>query len=214
MKARHREGERLRRERLDRDVLEAKEELAEAEERLANEQAKVAELNDLVELRSALLLQVDALQRERVAAELEVRAVERRLAFRQRRVERLGTHQDGQRRGRAVRIDVDDVAWAVAKREAVCRRRWMVVWLGELIRFEVEGIADGTLSGSPASRRRRSPGEGESTPRRRFVRIDIDDDRWISLRSAATDSGVTVGRYLGELVEGAAHAAGWRAAAV
>ena len=67
MKARHREGERLRRERLDRDVVEAEEELAEAEDRLVNEKAKVARLNELIERRSGLLQHVDALQRERVA---------------------------------------------------------------------------------------------------------------------------------------------------
>lgn len=210
MKARHREGERLRQQRLDLDVVEAEEELAEAEERLANEQAKVARLNDLIERRSSLLRQVEALQRARVAAEMEARAVEKRLAYQQSRVERLGTRQDGPRRGRAVRIEVDDEAWAVVKREALRQRLWLVWWLGDLIRIEVEGLADGTLTGSPASRRRRSPGEGEPDPRRRFVRIDVADDRWLGLRSVALESRLSVGRYIGELVEGLAFEAGWR----
>jgi hypothetical protein len=213
MKARHREGERLRRERLDLDVVEAEEELAEAEDRLANEQAKVTRLNELLEQRSALLRQVDALQRERVAAELEARAVEKRLAHQQRRVERLGTRQEGPRRGRAVRIEVDDEAWATVKHEAVRQRLWLVWWLGDLIRTEVEALATSEIAGTPASRRRRSPGEGEPNPRRRFVRIDVADDAWLDLRDAALDAGVTVGRYVGELVEAAAYEAGWRAVA-
>lgn len=146
MKARHREGER----HLDLDLVEAEEELAEAEDRLANEQAMVARLNELVEQRSALLLQVDVLQRERVAAEMEARAVEKRLVYQQRRVERLGTRQGGQRRGRAVRIDVDDEAWAALKREAVRHRLWLVWWLGELVRIELEGLAAGTVTATPA----------------------------------------------------------------
>lgn len=212
MKARHREAERARRERLDLDIVEAEHELAEAEDRLVNEQAKVARLNELVEQRSALLRQVDALQRERVAVEMEARAVEKRLAYQQHRVERLGTRHEGPRRGRAVRIDVDEEAWAVVKREAVRRRLWLVWWLGDLIRIEVEGLAEGTLKGSPASRRRRSPGEGEPDPRRRFARIDVADDRWLDLRAAALDAGVSVGRYLGELAEVVAFDAGWRSA--
>jgi hypothetical protein len=212
MKARHREGERLRRERLDLDVLEAEEELAEAEERLANEQAKVARLNELIDQRSALLRQVDALQRERVAAELEARAVEKRLAYQQRRVERLGTRRDGPRRGRPVRVEVDGEAWAAVKREAVRRRVWLVWWLGDLVCVEVKALAAGEVAGTPGSRRRRSPGEGDPEPRRRFVRIDVDDDCWLALRSAAVEAGLSAGRYVGELVEIEAREVGWRAA--
>jgi putative ABC transport system permease protein len=47
--------------------------------------------------------------------------------------------------GRPVRIEVDDEAWAVLKREAVQRRVWLVWWLGDLVRiggvsFTVIGI--------------------------------------------------------------------------
>ena len=213
MKARHREGERLRRERLDRDVVEAEEELAEAEDRLVNEKAKVARLNELIERRSGLLQHVDALQRERVAAELEARAVERRLAYQQRRVERLGTRRDGPRRGRPVRIDVDEEAWATVKREAVRQRLRLVLWLGDLVRTEVEGLAAGQVTGTPASRRRRAPGAGEPAPVRRFGLVDVDDDHWLDLRAAALDAEVSVGRYVGELAEAVAYEAGWRATA-
>jgi len=155
MKSRQRENERLRRERLDRDVIEAEAELVEAEDRLANEQSKVARLNELIDRRSDLLRQVGALQRERVAAEAEARSVEKRLDRQQRRVERLGTRKDGPRRGRAVRIDVDDDAWASVKGEAIRRQLWLVWWIGDLVGdlvgVEVEGLAAGEVSGRPSS---------------------------------------------------------------
>lgn len=134
-------------------------------------------------------------------------------AYPQRRVERLGTRQGGPRRGRAVRIDVDDGAWATVKREAVRRRLWLVWCLGDLIRIEVGDLVVGEVTGTPTSRRRRSPGEGEPAPRRRFVRVEVYYDLWLDLRAGALDAGVTVGRYVGELAEAVAHEAGWRAAA-
>ena len=82
---------------------------------------------------------------------------------------------------------------------------------GDLIRAEVEALAGGEVDGTPASRRRRSPGESEPHPRRRFACIDVDDEQWLTLRTAALDAGLTVGRYVGEIVESAAYAAGWRA---
>ena len=208
MKRRQRESERLRRERLDRDVIEAEEELAEAEDRLANEQSKVARLNELIGRRSELLRQVDALQRERVAAEVEARSVEKRLDHQQRRVERLGTRKDGPRRGRALRVEVDDEAWAAVKGEAIRRQLWLVCWIGDLVRCEVEALAAGEVAGRPSSRRRRSPGEPDPVPRQRFLRIDVDDEHWGACRAAALNAGLSVGRYVGEVVEAEAHRAG------
>jgi hypothetical protein len=111
-----------------------------------------------------------------------------------------------------VRIAVDDDAWATLKPEAVRRRVSLVSWLGDLIRAEVEALAADDVVGTPASRRRRSPGEGAPAPLRRFVRIDVDDDVWLDLRAVALDEGMTVGRYVGELAEAAAFDAGWRGA--
>ena len=110
-----------------------------------------------------------------------------------------------------MRIDVDDEAWAALKREAVRRRLWLVWWVGDLIRIEVEALEAGEVSGRPSTRRRRSPGEVESRPRQRFLRIDVSDDDWGALRAAALDLGIAVGRYVGELAETAAYEAGWRA---
>lgn len=47
----------------------------------------------------------------------------------------------------------------------------------------------------------------------RPVRIDVDDEHWGVVRVAAVDVGLTVGRYVGELVEAAAYEVGWRAGA-
>lgn len=210
MKARHRDAERARRERLDRDIVEAQEELVEARDRLANEDVKVARLKALIEDRSALLRQVEARQRERIEAELAARSLEKRVEYQRRRLERLGSREDGPRRGRPIRIEVDDDAWAVVKAEAVRRRYRLVDWVGGLVRTEVDAIAADQVSSRPALRRRRSPGEGDPIPRSRFLRIDVDDDCWLEVRSAALALRMSAGRYVGELVEAEAHAMGWR----
>ena len=83
--------------------------------------------------------------------------------------------------------------------------------MGELVRFELSQLAAGTASGRPSSRRRRSPGEGEPSPRQRFLRIQVDDEAWKAFRLASVDLGVSSARYLGEIAEGEAHRLGWRA---
>jgi hypothetical protein len=183
------------------------------EARVEEEREKLARFKVLFERRHALYEEQAELRRERVRTERRIRALEQRVERERRRAERRVVSADGSRRGRPVRIEVDEEAWALLKREAVQRRLWLVWWLGELVRVEVDALAAGSVSGPPSSRRRRSPGEGDPTPRRRFLRIDVDDDRWAGLRAAATAAGLTVGRYVGELAEAAAHEAGWRCAA-
>lgn len=110
-----------------------------------------------------------------------------------------------------MRIAVDPDAWATLKREAVRRRLWLVWWIGEMVRIELDALAADEVSGRPSTRRRRSPGEDDPQPRQRFLRIDIDDERWSAFRAAALDVELGVGRYVGELAEAAAHEVGWRA---
>lgn len=183
------------------------------EARVEEEREMLALFRELFERRHALYGEQAELRRERVLTERRIRALEQRVERERRRAERRVVSADGSRRGRPVRIEVDDEAWALLKREAVQRRVWLVWWLGELVRVEVEELASGEVSGRPASRRRRSPGEGDPVPRRRFLRVDVDDERWAGLRAAATEAGLTVGRYVGELAEAAAYEAGWRCAA-
>lgn len=75
----------------------------------------------------------------------------------------------------------------------------------------MDGIASGDLVGLPESRRRHGPGEGDPTQRQHALRVFIDEDRWPEFVTLARHSGLTVGRYLGQLVEAAAHETGWRA---
>jgi hypothetical protein len=183
------------------------------EARVEEEREKLAQFKVLFERRHALYEEQAELRRQRVMTERRIRALEHRVERELRRAERRVVGADGSRRGRPVRIEVDDEAWAVLKRDAVQRRVWLVWWLGDLIRVEAEALAAGSVSGPPSSRRRRSPGEGDPTPRRRFLRVDVDDERWAVLRAAAMEAGLTVGRYVGELAEAAAYDVGWRCAA-
>ncbi|MFN7148149.1 MAG: hypothetical protein ACK4V6_01580 [Microthrixaceae bacterium] len=183
------------------------------EARVDEEREKLARFRELFERRHALYEEQAELRGQRVLTERRIRALEQRVERERRRAERRVVSADGSRRGRPVRIEVDDEAWAVLKREAVRRRVWLVWWLGDLVRVESEALAAGSVSGPPSSRRRRSPGEGDPMPQRRFLRVDVDDDRWAGLRAAATEAGLTVGRYVGELAEAAACEAGWRRAA-
>jgi hypothetical protein len=181
------------------------------EARVDEEREQLARFRELFERRHALYEEQTELRRQRVLTERRIRALEQRVERERRRAERRVVSADGARRGRPVRIEVDDVAWAVLKREAVQRRVWLVWWLGELVHVEVEALAAGSVSGRPSTRRRRSPGEDDPQPRQRFLRIDIDDERWSAFRAAALDVELGVGRYVGELAEAAAHEVGWRA---
>ncbi|MFN7148989.1 MAG: hypothetical protein ACK4V6_05870 [Microthrixaceae bacterium] len=174
------------------------------------ESEKLARFKELFERRHALYVEQAELRRERLRTEQRIRALEQRVERERRRAERRVVSADGSRRGRPVRIDVDDEAWAALKREAVRRRLWLVWWLGDLIRIEVEALEAGEVSGRPSTRRRRSPGEVESEPRQRFLRVDVHDDHWSAFRAAALDVGLTVGRFIGELAEVAAYESGWR----
>ena len=158
-----------------------------------------------------LLAEISRMQRARTEAEKETRAAERRLEFERRRFERLGQRRNGPRDGRPVRVDVDDDAWAVLQRDVVAQGTYLIWRMGELVRFEMDQLTAGNLSGRPSSRRRRGPGEGEPSPRQRFLRIQVDDARWKDFRLAAVDLGVSSARYLGEIAEAEAHRLGWRA---
>ncbi len=198
-------------ERLGEAIADEELLLVGVEARVEEERAKLARFKELFERRHALYEEQAWLRRERFQVEQKVLALERRAERERRRLERRAGSADGSRRGRPVRIDVDDEAWAALKREAVRRRLWLVWWLGELIRIEVGALEGGKVSGRPSQRRRRSPGEAEPSPRTRFLRIDASDDDWGSLRAAALDLGITLGRYVGELAEAAAYETGWRA---
>ena len=211
MKERPRESERQRREQLDAALINSAQELANLKHKVEAEAEKTAHMKRLLGRKQDLLAELGALQRERHEAQKAARAAERRLELDRRRAERLGSRTYGPRNGRPVRIDVDDGAWAVVQRDVMANRTSMIGHIGHLVTVEVEQFAAGEVTGSPSGRHRRSPGEGDAVPHRRFLRVDVDDDTWTALRVVATDIGITVTRYLGELVEAEAHRLGWRA---
>jgi hypothetical protein len=182
------------------------------QERVDEERAKLARFKALFERRHELHEELNQLRRERIQAEQKARSLEQRIERERRRTERLVRSADGSRRGRAARIEVDNEAWATLKRAAVRRQQWLVWWIGDLVRVEVDALAAGLVTGRPSSRRRRSPGEDDPQPRQSFLRIDVDDEHWTALRAAALGTGITAGRYVGELAEATAYESGWRSA--
>jgi hypothetical protein len=178
-------------ERLDGTLTETRQEFLDLEARVDAEAEKLQELDRLLDRKRELLTEISLMQRERTEAEKATRAMERRLEFERRRFERLGQR----RNGRPVRVDVDDEAWAVLQRDVVAQGVYLIWRMGELVRFEMDQLAAGTVPGRPPFRRRRGPGEGEPSPRRRFIRIQIDDETWKAFRLAAVDLGVSSARY-------------------
>ena len=210
-KAQEREWERRRLERLDLDLVDAAQDLVDLKNRADAEEQKVAHMQRLLDRKRELLAEISRVQRARTEAEKETRAAERQLEFERRRFERLGQRSNGPRDGRPVRIDVDEGAWAVLQRDVVAQGTFLIWRIGELVRVEMDQLAAGEVSGRPSTRRRRSPGEGEPAPRRRFLRIQVDDETWTAFRLASVELGLSAARYLGEVVESEAHRFGWRA---
>ena len=211
MRERERADERRRQERLDLDLIDTAQDLVDLKRKAEGEEQKVAHMKRLLARKRELLTEIAMIQRERTEAEKETRAAERRLELERRRAERLGQRTNGPRDGRPVRIDVDDGAWAVLQRDAVAKGTYLIWRMGELVRAEVHQLAAGDVTGSPASRRRRGPGESKPVPRRHFLRIEVDGETWTQFRVAALDLELTAARYLGELSESEAHRLGWRA---
>ena len=153
-KAQEREWERRRQERLDLDLVDTAQDLVDLKNRADAEEQKVAHLQRLLDRKRELLTEVSRIQRARTEAEKETRAAERRLEFERRRFERIGQRRNGPRDGRPVRVDVDDEAWAVLQRDVVAQGTYLIWRMGELVRFEIDQLAAGRVSGRPSSRRR------------------------------------------------------------
>ncbi len=210
-KAQEREWESRRLERLDVDLVDTAQDLVDLKQRADLEAEKVAHMQRLLDRKRDLLAEIARTQRSRTEAEKATRAAERRLEFERRRAERLGQRPTGPRDGRPVRVEVDDEAWSVLQKEVVAQGTYLICRIGELVRFELDRLAAGEVSGRPSARRRRGPGAGEPAPRQRFLRIQVDDDTWSAFRLAAMDIGVSASRYLGEIAESEAHRLCWRA---
>jgi hypothetical protein len=196
--------------RLDDDIAETGHDIDHLRKRLESERGRVAELNDLQARKRALLDELRAVEQERAAVATETKEMERQLRVQQLRTERQADRVEWPRYGRPVRIEVDDGAWGAIRLVTIHQRTTLRVYVGDLVAAEAELFRATPDLGPPSSRRRRSPGEAAPVPRRRFLRIDVDDDLWATIRLAATTLDLTTTRYLGEVVESAAYQLGQR----
>lgn len=201
----------VRQRELEARIERAAEGIAPLAEQVAAEQARVEELGALLDERRRLLGQLTRLSLEVRDAHTQLRRAERALERERARAAEPDVQGERKRRGRTVKLLVDPDALEAFSADARRRYRWTGWALRDLILAEVDGIASGDLQGLPESRRRHSPGEGDPTRTQRSLRVFIDEDRWPEFVTLARRSGLTVGRYLGQLVEAAAHEIGWRA---
>jgi hypothetical protein len=72
---------------------------------------------------------------------------------------------------------------------------------GGALTDEAARLAAREVHGSPSSRRRRGPGEAPPRPADRVARLVITEEAWQQLADAAAQSGLTVARYAGEVIE-------------
>ena len=207
------DGERdaIRLEHLDQSLRDAYSIVDELEERARTKRHNAELLKELHARQRELIAELQLTERVRLTEERLTREAVRAFEVEKARVERARTRVDWPRRGRPVRIDVDDHAWATLNRAVIARRGTMIRRLGELATVEADKLTSGKVTGTPASRRRRSPGENPPIPTRRFLRILINDNAWAVLRVNAHKNNLTMIRYLGEIAEAEAHHLGSRA---
>ena len=201
----------VRQRELDAGIERAAEGIAPLAEQVEAERARVEELGALLDERRRLLGHLTRLSLEVRDAHTLLRRAERALERERARAAEPDVQGERQRRGRTVKLLVDPDAFEVFSADARSGYRWTGWALRDLILAEVDGVATGDLDGLPASRRRHGPGEGDPMPMQRSLRVFIDEDRWPEFVTLTRHSGLTVGRYLGQLVEAAAHEIGWRA---
>ena len=203
-----------RRERLNADLALATVALEQVEEQARIEREKVALIRDRLARRTALLNELSALAHQENEAQVLLRRAERKLDRRLHQRAAVDVQADRSRRGRMVKVVVDPSAWE-SYREFSRLRLFQVIGtsVGQLVAAEVELIRAGRAERIPSSRRRCSPGEALPLPVTKSLRISVDEDLWPTFALHVSRGSLTVGRYVGELVEAAAHDSGWRAQA-
>jgi len=201
----------IRARQLDRGIVDVAAAMGDLEEQVRAERVKVAELEALLAQRQALLFELIDLERRQREAVSGSRRAERALAAEQRRAAARTDDGERVRHGRLVRVLADDGAWTVVRVQAERERCSLGLVLAHLVAAEVIAVEAGDAVGSPAERRRRSPGEREPVAVPHSLRVFADEDVWQSFRVAAAERRLTLGRYVGELVEAEAYRLGWRA---
>ena len=173
------------------------------------EREKVELLEQLLDERTQLLSELHRLAVRERDATSAARRVERALAA--ERAKPPPRPDDGarQRPGRMVRVLADNGAWQAVRITTEHRRECRGVYLARLVEAEISHETDRSVA--PSKRRRRGPGEGASVPVVHALRVFVTEDTWAAFRVAATELGLGLGAYVGELVEADAHRLGWRA---
>lgn len=200
-----------RQRELDANIERAAEGIAPLSEQVEAERARVKELEALLDERRRLLGELTRFGREIRDVQTQLRRAERALERERARAAEPDVQGERERRGRTVKLLVDPDAFESFSADARRRYLWTGWALRDLILAELDGVDAGDLQGLPETRRRRSPGEGDPVPTQRSLRVFIEEDRWPEFVTLSRRSNLTVGRYLGQLVEAAAHELGWRA---
>ena len=136
-----------------------------------------------VALEQAAIEYMDAVH----AAGVVRRRVERKQESLRRREERVGK-KDKRRASRPVKVEIDPAAWDTVKRDAVWHRRTVGCAVGELV---LRSVQDRVIP-------RRRP---QQTSQRRFARLFVDDETWALFRVLAFDAHLSIGKFVGLLVE-------------
>ena len=201
-----------RQQELDAHIERAHESLPPLAEQVEAERLRVEELEALLHERRRLLNELTQLSLDVRDAQTEIRRAEREVQRQREQSLEPDVRDDRQRRGRTVKLIVDPAAFDCFRTDARKRSFWTGWALRELILAELDLYAGEEYRSLPEARRQRSPGEGPPQPAQRTLRAFVEEERWRDFVVLARRRGLTVGRYLGQLVEAAAYENGWRAA--
>lgn len=200
----------IRQRELDAHIERAHESLPPLAEQVEAERLRVEEA--LLDERRRLLNELTQLSLDVRDAQTEIRRAEREVQRQRERSLEPDVRNDRQRRGRTVKLMVDPAAFEWFRGDARKRGFWTGWALRELILAELDLDTVEEHGSPPEARRRRSPGEGPPQPSQRTLRAFVEEERWRGFVALARRRGMTVERYLGQLVEAAAYEHGWRAA--
>lgn len=201
----------IRQRELDAHIERAHESLPPLAEQVEAERLRVEELEALLDQRRRLLNELTQLSLDVRDAQSEIRRAEREVQRQRERALEPDVRDERQRRGRTVKLMVDPAAFECFRSNARQRGFWTGWALRELILAELELGAGEERGSPPEARRRRSPGEGPPQPSQCTLRAFVEEERWRDFVVLARRRGLTVGRYLGQLVEVEAYEHGWRA---
>jgi hypothetical protein len=136
------DGERdaIRLEHLDQSLRDAYLIVDELEERARTKRRNVELLKELHARQRELIAELQLTERVRLTEERQTREAVRAFEVEKAKVERARTRVDWPRRGRPVRIDVDDDAWAVLRVNAPDNNLTIIRYLGEIAEEEAHHL--------------------------------------------------------------------------